>query len=121
MEATRTIEARRQRLIEKATRRNMKSKRLQKKIQREVQRKSPNMARISKWQNKSAKHVNKGLRYLDRMNALGEEQNDQGTEVSFKLEKVCLREFSSCMVVSNISVLSISREWFVNVYSFCLI
>ena len=92
MEATPTIEARRQRLIEKAGRRNMKSKRLQKKIQREVQRKSPNMARISKWQNKSAKHVNKGLRYLDRMNALGlgEDQNDQETEVSFKLEKVCL-------------------------------
>ena len=95
MEATPTIEARRQRLIEKAARRNMKSKRLQKKIQREVQRKSPNMARISKWQNKSAKHVNKGLRYLDRMNALGEDQNDQETEVSFKLEKVCLCEFSS--------------------------
>ena len=54
MEATPTIEARRQRLIEKAARRNIKSKRLQKKIQREVQRKSPNMARISKWQNKSS-------------------------------------------------------------------
>ena len=39
MEATRTIEARRQRLIEKAARRNMKSKRLQKKIQHEGQRK----------------------------------------------------------------------------------
>ena len=37
MEATRTIEARRQRLIEKAARRNMKSKRLLKKIQREIQ------------------------------------------------------------------------------------
>ena len=37
MEATRTIEARRQRLIEKAARQNMKSKRLQKNIQREVQ------------------------------------------------------------------------------------
>ena len=37
MEATRTIEARRQRLIEKAARQNMKLKRLQKNIQREVQ------------------------------------------------------------------------------------
>ena len=94
MEATRTIEARRQRLIEKAARRNMKSKRLQRKIKREVQKKSPNMARISKWQNKSAKHVNKGLRYLDRLNALGEEKNDQRTEISFKLEKVYLCELS---------------------------
>ena len=95
MEATHTIEARRQHLIEKAARRNMKSKHLQKNIQRKVQRKSPNMASISKWQNKSAKHVNKGVRYLDRMNALGENKNDQGTEISFKLEKVCLCGFSS--------------------------
>ena len=95
MEARSTIEARRQRLTEKAARRNKKSKRLQRKIQREVQRKSPSMARISKWKNKSAKHVNKGLRYLDRVNALGKEKNDQRTEISCKLEKVCLCEFSS--------------------------
>lgn len=39
----------RQRLIEKAARRNKKSKRLQRKIQREIEKKSPNMARITKW------------------------------------------------------------------------
>lgn len=77
MEATRTIEA------------------------HEVRRKSLNMARIRKWQNKSAKHVDKGLCYLDRMNTLGGDKNDQETEISFKLEKVCLCEFSSFGSVEN--------------------
>ena len=112
MESSRQIEARRQRLIEKAARRNKKSKRLQRKIQREIEKKIPNMAKVSKWQDKSAKHVDKGLRYVDQMKTLGQDKNDQKTEISFKLEKVCLCEFI---------VLSISGEWFVNVYSFGLI
>ena len=95
MEATHTIEERRQRLIEKAARRNKKSKRLQKKIQREIEKKNPNMIKVSKWQDKSAKHVDKGLRYMDQMKTLGQNKNDQKTEISFNLEKVCLCEFSS--------------------------
>ena len=86
MEATHTIEERRQRLIENAARRNKKSKCLQK---------NPNMAKVSKWQDKPAKHVDKGLRYMDQMKTLGQDKNDQKTEISFKLEKVCLCEFSS--------------------------
>ena len=95
MEATHTIEDRRQRLIEKAARRNKKSKRLQKKIQREMEKKNPNMTKVSKWQDKSAKHVDKGLRYMDQMKTLGQDKNDQKTKISFKLEKVGLCEFSS--------------------------
>ena len=111
MEATHTIEERRQRQIEKAARRNKKSKRLQKKIQREIEKKNPNTTKVSKWQDKSAKHVDKGLRYMDQMKTQGQEKSDQKTEISFKLEKVSLCEFSS----------HYKWEWFVNVYSFCLI
>jgi DNA replication protein DnaD len=79
-------DARRQRLFNKATRVNKKSSRLQKKIQQEVSKRSPEMSKINKWQKKSAKYVNKGLDYLDQIGAL----DHQATEISFKIEKVCL-------------------------------
>ena len=62
-------EAPRQRLFNKATRVNKKSSRLQKKIQREVKKRSLDMTKINKWQEKSAKYANKGLRCLDEIGA----------------------------------------------------
>ena len=45
------------------------------------------MTKINKWKKKSAKHVNKGLRYLDEIEAL--DKHDKIKEITFKLEKVC--------------------------------
>ncbi len=46
------------------------------------------MTKNNKWKEKSAKYVNKGLRYLDEIGAL-DQDNHQATEISFKMEKVC--------------------------------
>ncbi len=46
------------------------------------------MAKINKWQEKSAKYVNKGHLYLDVIGAV-DQDNLQVTEISFKMEKVC--------------------------------
>jgi hypothetical protein len=88
MESSSSIESRRQHLLAKATRVNKKSSRLQNKIQREVTKRSPDMTKINKWQGKSAKYVNKGHRYLDEIAAL-DQDNQQATEISFQMEKVC--------------------------------
>ena len=84
MESTRQIETRRQRLLEKAKRSNDKSNRLQCKIQREMQKRTPKMNKVMKWQEKSFKYVNRGLRYMNEFDAQGEDNR----EISFNLEKV---------------------------------
>ena len=73
--------------IKLARQASKESSRLQKKIQIEVAKRSPDMTRINKWKKKSAKHVNKGLRYLDEIEAL--DKHDKTKEITFKLEKVC--------------------------------
>ena len=82
-------EARRQRLLNKARRAHKKSSRLQKKIQRAVTKQNPDMSKINKWQNKSSKYVDKGLRYLAEIDALDKDENHESLDVNFKLEKVC--------------------------------
>ena len=102
MESTGEIEARRQRLLEKAKRSNDKSNRLQHKIQREVQKRTPKMSKIMKWQEKSVKYVNRGLRYMNEFDAQGEDNREQ-TEISFNLEKVCVYNFGQKKI--NVSTL----------------
>ena len=92
MKSTRQIKTRRQRLLEKAKRSNDKSNRLQRKIQREMQKRIPNMSKVMKWQEKSVKYVNRGLRYMNEFDAQGEDNREQ-TEISFNLEKVCVYSF----------------------------
>ena len=81
-------EVRRQRLLNKARRAHKKSSRLQK-IQRAVTKQNPDMSKINKWQNKSSKYVDKGLRYLDEIDTLDKDENHESLDVNFKLEKVC--------------------------------
>ena len=47
------------------------------------------MAKINNWNEKSAKYVNKGLRYMNKIDALDQENNDRTKEISFNVEKVC--------------------------------
>ena len=70
MKSTRQIETRRQHLFEKARRSNIKSRRLQKRIQREIRRQNPNMNKVMKWQKKFVKYVNRGLRYMNEFDSL---------------------------------------------------
>ena len=56
MKSTRQIETRRQRLFEKA-----KKAMLSRLVQREMKKQTPTMSKVMKWQNKSAKYVNRGL------------------------------------------------------------
>ena len=84
MKSARQIETCRRRLLEKA-RSNFKSNRLQKLIQREMRKETPNMNKVMKWQEKSARYVNRGLRYMNKFDA----QNEDNREISFNLEKVC--------------------------------
>ena len=86
------IEIRRQRLLEKARRSNAKSGRLQRKIQREMQKRSPRMTKVMKWQEKSARYVNRGLRYMNKFDAL-DKDNHEETEIFFNLEKVLCVQF----------------------------
>ena len=81
-------EVRRQPLLNKARRAHKKSNRLQKKIQRAVIQKNPDIAKIDKWQNKSSKYVDKGLRYLDEIDALNKDEHHESLEINFKMEKV---------------------------------
>ena len=92
MESRGEIEVRRQRLLEQARRSNAESGRLQRKIQREMQKRSPRMTKVMKWQEKSAKYVNRGLRYVDKYDALGKDNREE-TEISFNLEKVFCVQF----------------------------
>ena len=98
MESTRQIEARRQRLLEKAKRSNDKSNRLQRKIQREMQKRTPKMSKVMKWQEKSVKYVNRGLRYMNEFDTQGEDNR----EISFNLEKVYVYNFRQEINVSTL-------------------
>ena len=89
MKSTRQIETRRQRLIEKARKSNVKSRRLQKRIQREISRQNPNMNKVMKWQKKSVKYVNRGLRYMNEFDSLIKDNRDEN-EISFNVEKACM-------------------------------
>ena len=100
MKSTRQIETRRQRLLEKARRSNGKSNRLQRKIQREMQKRTPKMSKVMKWQEKSVKYVNRGLRYMNEIDAQGEDNREQ-TEISFNLEKVYVYNFGQMINVST--------------------
>ena len=100
MKSTRQIETRRQRLLEKARRSNDKSNRLQRKIQREMQKRTPKMSKVMKWQEKSVKYVNRGLRYMNEIDAQGEDNREQ-TEISFNLEKVYVYNFGQMINVST--------------------
>ena len=98
MESTRQIEARRQRLLEKAKRSNDKSNRLQRKIQGEMQKRTPKMSKVMKWQEKSVKYVNRGLRYMNEFDTQGEDNR----EISFNLEKVYVYNFRQVINVSTL-------------------
>ena len=100
MKSTRQIETSRQRLLEKARRSNDKSNRLQRKIQREMQKRTPKMSKVMKWQEKSVKYVNRGLRYMNEIDAQGEDNREQ-TEISFNLEKVYVYNFGQMTNVST--------------------
>ena len=100
MKSTRQIETRRQRLLEKARRSNDKSNRLQRKIQREMQKQTLKMSQVMKWQEKSVKYVNRGLRYMNEIDAQGEDNREQ-TEISFNLEKVYVYNFGQMINVST--------------------
>ena len=100
MKSTRQIETGRQRLLEKARRSNDKSNRLQRKIQREMQKRTPKMSKVMKWQEKSVKYVNRGLRYMNEIDAQGEDNREQ-TEISFNLEKVYVYNFGQMINVST--------------------
>ena len=89
MESTRQIKTRHQCLLEKAKRSNDKSNRLQCIIQREMQKRTPKMNKVMKWQEKSVKYVNRGLRYMNEFDAQGEDNR----EISFNLEKVYVHNF----------------------------
>ena len=89
MKSTRQIETRRQRLIEKARKSNVKSRRLQKRIQREISRQNPNVNKVMKWQKKSVKYVNRGLRYMNEFDSLIKDNRDEN-EISFNVEKACM-------------------------------
>ena len=101
MKSTRQIKTRRQRLLEKAKRSNDKSNRLQRKIQREMQKRIPKMSKVMKWQEKSVKYVNRGLRYMNEFDAQGEDNREQ-TEISFNLEKLCVYNFGQVINVSTL-------------------
>ena len=92
MESTRQIEARRQRLLEKARRSNFKATRLERKIQREMEKRSPQMTNVMKWQEKSARYVSRGLRYMNEFDALLKDNHEE-TKISFNLEKVLCVQF----------------------------
>ena len=71
----------------KPTRSNAKSVRLQKNIQREVKKRNPDMGKILNWQKRSARHVNKGLRYMNSFDVL-RKKNHEETKILFNIEKV---------------------------------
>ena len=98
MKSTRQIKTPRQRLLEKAKRSNDKSNRLQRKIQHEMQKRTPKMSKVMKWQEKSVKYVNRGLRYMNEFDAQGEDNH----EISFNLEKVCVYNFRQVIIVSTL-------------------
>ena len=92
MESSAKIEARRQRLFEKASKSNKKSTRLLKKVEREIRKPNPEMTKVLTWQRKSAKLIEKGLRYLGEGKTLGKRGYSQAeTEVAFNMEEVSAR------------------------------
>ena len=67
------------------------------------------MSKINRWQDKSFTYVNKGLHYLDKIDALGKDEQLEPPEINFKLEKVCwCANFQSVIELLSLSMLSIS-------------
>ena len=108
MESTDKVESRRQHLLGKATKYNKKSVRLLKKVEWEIRNRRLDMAKINNWKEKSAKYVNKGLCYMNKIDALDQENTDDRTkEISFNMKKVweilsladnlCKRFCSECL------------------------
>ena len=73
---------------------------LQRKIQREMQKRTPKINKVMKWQEKSVKYVNRGLRYMNEIDAQSEDNCEQ-TEISFNLEKVYVYNFGQMINVST--------------------
>ena len=66
------FEANRHRLLKKARKSNAKSLKYLTNIQKEMSKNESNLAKVMKWQKKSIKAVNRGVRYLDQASALGQ-------------------------------------------------
>ena len=58
------------------------------------------MSKVMKWQEKSVKYVNRGPRYMNEIDAQGEDNREQ-TEISFNLEKVYVYNFGQMINVST--------------------
>ena len=84
-----------ERLHLKAIRKNKKATRLLKKIEKEIRKKQPNMAKVLSLQKKSNRLVKQGIKYLDQREALirpkVEPERSVETEVSFNVQKVSER------------------------------
>ena len=52
-----------------------------------MQKQTPNMNKVMKWQKKSAKYVNRGLRYMNKFDSLVKD-NSEEKEIAFNMEKV---------------------------------
>ena len=89
MKSTRQIKTHCQRLFKKARRSNVKSTHLQKRIQCEMKKQTPNKNKVMKWQKKSAKYVNRGLRDINEFDSLIKNNRDEN-EILFNVEKACI-------------------------------
>ena len=79
----------------KAIRKNQKATRLLKKIEKEIRKKQPNMAKVLSLQKKSNRLVKQGIKYLDQREALirpkVEPERPVETEVFFNVRKISER------------------------------
>ena len=84
-----------ERLHLKAIRKNQKATRLLKKIEKEIRKKQPNMAKVLSPQKKSNRLSKQGIKYLDQRKALirpkVEPERPVETEVSFNIQKISER------------------------------
>ena len=86
-----------ERLHLKAIRKNQKATRLLKKIEKEIRKKQPNMAKVLSLQKKSNRLVKQGIKYLDQREALirpkVEPERSVETEqtVTFNVQKISER------------------------------
>ena len=71
----------------RATRYNMK---FVLKTELKVRNRRPDMAKINNWKEKSTKYLNKGLRYVNKIDAMDQRGNDRTKPISFNMEKVCV-------------------------------
>ena len=77
-----------ERLRERAIRKNKKARRILKKINREIVKKSPNLRQVLQWQDKASKLLRQGLKMMEKRSVLKQPDSDQPKTVHFKLEKV---------------------------------